>query len=251
MRAGSCGPRQPAVATATPFGQQSARHAPSGSAPGAAAATISVAGHGVTRRAPDLMRVVLAVEAVRERAAEAMAAVGAIADHLFAVARSAGIAAEDIRTSDIALTPERAEGPSGARVSGYRAGEAFQLTIRRLYYAGPTLEMVADACSSQVRIETVAFGVTDQEELRCCARQAAYADALSRADHYARLAGRDLGPLQVLSEQAGSPGASRLPAFPIGQAGNGVHTGPTFATASADLPSVQEQVTVQAVFAIH
>jgi len=249
MRAGSCGPRQP-VATATPHGQ-ALRHAPFGSAPGAAAATISVAGHGVTRRAPDLVRVVLAVEAVRERAAEAMAAAGAIADRLVAVARSAEIAAEDIRTSDIALTPERTEGPYGARVTGYRAGEAFELTIRRLYYAGPTLELIADACPSQVRIETVAFGVTDQEELRCCARQAAYADALSRADHYARLAGRTLGPLQVLNEQTGSPGTSRPTAFPIGQAGHVGHLGPTLATASADLPSVQEQVTVQAVFAIH
>ena len=243
MRAGPCGPRQP-VATATPFGPTS-RHAPAGCAPGAGPATISVAGFGVTRRAPDLMRVVLAVEAVRERAADAMVAAGALADQVVAVARAAGIAAEDIRTSDISLAPDRAEGPYGARVTGYRAGEAFQLTIRRLYYAGPTLELVANECPSQVRIETVAFGVTDQEELRCCARQAAYADALSRADHYARLAGRALGPLQVLNEQAASPGASRLPAFPIGQAG------PMSSAASADLPSVQEQVTVQAVFAIH
>lgn len=208
----------------------------------AAGATISVAGHGFTRRAPDLMRVVLSIEAVRERAAEAMAAAGALADQVVAVARSAGIAAEDIRTSDIALTPDRADGPYGGRVTGYRAGESFQLTVRRLYCAGPTLELVADACPSQVRIDAVSFGVTDQEELRGVARQAAYCDALSRADHYARLAGRALGPLQELTEQALSPVVSRLPAFPVGQAAT--------ADVSADLPSVQEQVSVQAVFAI-
>jgi uncharacterized protein len=214
-------------------------HAPAEPAVGA---TISVAGHGFTRRAPDLMRVVLSIEAVRERAAEAMAAAGALADQLMAVARSAGIAAEDVRTSDISLTPDRADGPYGGRVTGYRAGESFQLTVRRLYCAGPTLELVADACPSQVRIDMVSFGVADQEELRGVARQAAYADALSRADHYARLAGRTLGPLQVLTEQALSPAAPRLPAFPIGQ--------PAVPNVSADLPSVQEQVTVQAVFAI-
>ena len=230
----------PRAATATPHGVPPQHaYAPAGIAVGA---TISVEGHGVTRRAPDLMRVVLAIEAVRERAAEAMAAAGALADQVVAVARSAGIAAEDIRTSDISLVPDRADGPYGGRVTGYRAGESFQLTVRRLYYAGPTLELVADACPSQVRLEAVAFGVTDQEELRGAARQAAYADALSRADHYARLAGRGLGPLQVLSEQAVSPAESRLPAFPIGRMAT--------AAVSAELPSVQEQVTVQAVFAI-
>jgi uncharacterized protein len=232
---------RPSVATAPPYAVPP-QHAYPSAGSATDAATISVAGHGFTRRAPDLMRVVLSIEAVRERAADAMAAAGAIADQVVAVARSAGIAAEDIRTSDISLAPDRADGPYGGRVTGYRAGESFQLTVRRLYHAGPTLEMVADACPSQVRIEAVAFGVTDQDELRGVARQAAYADALSRADHYARLAGRTLGPLQVLSEQALSPGASRLPAFPIGQA-----AGPTVA---AELPSVQEQVTVQAVFAL-
>ena len=230
----------PSFATATPHGVPPQHaHAPADSGTGA---TISVAGHGVTRRAPDLMRVVLAIEAVRERAAEAMAAAGVLADQLVAVARSAGIAAEDIRTSDISLVPDRVDGPYGGRVTGYRAGESFQLTVRRLYCAGPTLELVADACPSQVRLEAVAFGVIDQEELRGAARQAAYADALSRADHYARLAGRGLGPLQVLSEQAFSPAMSRLPAFPIGQA--------AMPAVPTELPSVQEQVTVQAVFAL-
>jgi hypothetical protein len=228
----------PSFATASPF-DSAPRRGPAQTGQGA---TISVTGHGVTRRAPDLMRVVLSVEAVRERAAEAMAAVGMLADHLVAVARTAGIAAEDIRTKDVALTPERAEGPVGARVTGYRAGEAFQLTVRRLYCAGPTLELMADAYPSQVRIEAVAFGVADQEELRTAARQAAYTDALSRANHYARLAGRVLGPLQLLDEQATLPGAARSCAFP----------GTAFIPAvSADLPSVEEQVTVQAVFAIH
>jgi uncharacterized protein YggE len=233
----------PSVATATGYGvppqYEYGEYVPGDSAAGA---TISVAGHGLTRRAPDLMRVVLAIEAVRERAAEAMAAAGVLADQVVAVARSAGIAAEDIRTSDISLAPDRVDGPYGGRVTGYRAGESFQLTVRRLYCAGPTLELVAQACPSQVRVEAVAFGVTDQEELRGAARQAAYADAFTRAEHYARLAGRTLGPLQLLNEQELSPGSSRLPAFPNGRA--------AAPAVPADLPSVQEQVAVHAVFAI-
>jgi uncharacterized protein YggE len=241
----------PSVTAATGYGvppqYEHGAYVPADSAAGTtmSGATISVAGHGLTRRAPDLMRVVLAIEAVRERAAEAMAAAGVLADQVVAVARSAGIAAEDIRTSDISLAPDRVDGPYGGRVTGYRAGESFQLTVRRLYCAGPTLELVAQTCPSQVRLEAVAFGVTDQEELRGAARQAAYADAFTRAEHYARLAGRTLGPLQLLNEQELSPDATRLPAFPIGRA-----AAPTIPAVPTDLPSVQEQVTVQAVFAI-
>jgi uncharacterized protein YggE len=229
----------PSFATASPF-DAPPWQAPAEAGPGA---MISVAGFGTVRRPPELMRVVLSVEAVRERAAEAMAAVGVLADRLVAVARSAGIPAEDIQTRDLALTPERDASPSGVRVTGYRAGEAFQVTVRRLYYAGPTLELMADACPSQVRVEAVAFGVADQEELRNAARQAAYVDALSRADHYARLAGRVLGPLQLLDEQPVLPGPARQCAFSVVPAAVPAY--------SADLPSIEEQVTVQAVFAIH
>ena len=195
---------------------------------------ISVAGVGVTRRAPDLMRVELSVESVRERAADAMAAVGALADHVVAVARSAGIAAEDIRSSAVSLAPDRVEAPDGLRVTGYRASESFQLTVRRLHHAGPTLEMVANACPSQVRVDAVGFGVADQDDLRRAAREAAYTDAWFRADHYARLSGRTLGDLRTLEEQ---PTVSGAPAsYPI-------------AVLAADLPRVEEQVTVRAVFA--
>lgn len=146
------------------------------------------------------MRVELSVESVRERAAEAMAAVGTLAEHVVAVARSAGIAAEDIRSSAVALTPDRVETPDGLRVAGYRAAESFQLTVRRLHRAGPTLELMANACPSQVRLDTVGFGVADQDDLRRAAREAAYADAWFRADHYARLSGHTLGGLQALEE---------------------------------------------------
>lgn len=217
------------------------RYAPTDSTThSAAGATISVAGVGVTRRAPDLMRVVLCVEAVRERAAEAMAAAGVLADHVVAVARSAGIAAEDIRSSAVSLAPDRVEAPDGLRVTGYRAAESFHLTVRRLYHAGPTLELMANACPSQVRLDAVGFGVADQAELRSAAREAAYADARSRAEHYARLSGRALGDLRALDEQAAVPGAATLPGCAIEQ---------VIAAVSVDLPKVEEQVTVQAVFA--
>lgn len=233
---GPYGPRVP-VATASPHGL------PLQAAPHRAGACVTVAGLGRTRRAPDLMRFVLSVQAVRERAAEAMAAAGALADQVVAVAYAAGIAPDDIRTSDISLRPEPAANALGRRVTGFRAGESFQLTVRRLYHAGPTLEMLAGACPDEVRIESVGFGVADQEALRATARERAFADAQARAEHYAELAGRRLGPLRSLDEQEVPPGAGYLPVGSTAQA-------LVAADRAAELASVEEQVSVLAIFAI-
>lgn len=235
-RSGPYGPRVPFV-TASPHGT------PPRALPHRAGATITVAGLGRTRRAADLMRFVLSVEAVRERAAEAMAAAGALADRVVAVAHSAGIAPADIRTSDVSLRPEPAADPLGRRVTGFRAGESFQLTVRRLYHAGPTLELLAGACHDDVRIESVGFGVADREALRAAARERAFADAHARAAHYAQLAGRRLGPLRALDEQESPLGAGYLPVSSTAQA-------LVAADRAADLASVEEQVSLRVIFAV-
>ena len=235
-RSGTYGPRVPFV-TASPHGQ------PLRAAPHRSGATIAVAGVGHTRRAPDLMRFVLTVQAVRERAAEAMAAAGVLADQVVAVAHSAGIAPADIRTSDVSLRPEPAADAHGRRVTGFRAGESFQLTVRRLSYAGPTLEMLAGACGDDVRIESVGFGVADREALRATARERAFADAQARAEHYAELSRRRLGPLVSLDEQEAALGVGCLPVSSTAQA-------LVAADRAVDLASVEEQVSLWVVFAV-
>lgn len=188
------------------------------------------------------MRLVLSVEATAERAAEAMAFAGVLADRVVAAARSAGIAAEDIRTLDVSLLPAHAADASGARVTGYRAGERFQLTVRHLGYAGPTLELIAGACCGESRIESVGFGVADPAALRSAAREQAFSEAESRAVHYARLAGRELGPLLALDEQD-EVAAGLLPAASNAQALLAAGQG-------ADPATIEQHAGVRAVFAI-
>jgi uncharacterized protein YggE len=209
----------------------------------AAPATVAVSGEAVVRRTPELMRLVLSVEAVRERAAEAMAAAGMLADRLVGAACSAGIAAEDIRTVDVSLLPAHAADASGARVTGYRAGECFQLTVRHLGYAGPTLELIAGACCGESRIESVAFGVADPAALRSAAREQAFAEAEARAVHYALLAGRELGPLLALDEQDEAAAAALLPLAANAQALLAAGQG-------ADPAMLEERAGVRAVFAL-
>ena len=247
--AGSAGwwslPRQPAAPAR-------AAAAPPGS--------IAVTGTGAARAVPDLMHFGVAVEVVRPRAVDAMAAVGATADALVTAARSLGIEPQDIRSGEVSLTPDGPGAEPGGRpgatfvgavgtigpkgmgtVSGYRAAETFQMTVRRLDYAGPTLEAIAEACGPQARITGIAFGVSRPEELRLAARREAHADACARAEHYAMLAGRRLGPLQYLDE------APPAPLYLPPAVGSATATGcapPSPGTSD----SVYEQVCVHAVF---
>lgn len=205
--------------------------------------TIAVTGTGRARQTPELMRIVLSVEAVREHAAEAMAAAGVFADRVVAAARSAGVAAQDIRTVRVSLLPGHGVSGQGGRVTGYRAGESFQLTVRHLGYAGPTLELLAGACGGDVRIESVDFGVADPAALRASAREQAFAEAEARAGHYARLAGRELGPLLSLEEEAAPAVSALFAAVSSAEA--------LLAADRADGPTtVEEQVGVRAVFAV-
>jgi hypothetical protein len=208
-----------------------------------APSTIAVTGTGRAQCTPELMRIVLSVQAVREHAAEAMAAAGVLADRVVAAARSAGVAAGDIRTVRVSLLPGQGVDARRGHGTGYRAGESFQLTVRHLGYAGPTLELLAGACAGDARIESVDFGVADPAALRASAREQAFAEAEARAGHYARLAGRELGPLLSLDEED-APAAS-VP-FPVASAVEALSA----AGRADDVTTVEERVGVRAVFAV-
>lgn len=210
----------------------------------AAPGTVTVTGTGAARAVPDLMHFGVAVEVVRPRAVDAMAAVGATADLLVATARSCGVDPQEIRGGEVTLeagVPGQA-GPAGrgAGFGGYRAAESFQLTVRRLDQAGPTLEAIALACGPQARITGIAFGVARPQQLRLAARREAYADACARAEHYALLAERRLGRVQSVDEAPPSPMY-----LPQGLASVATGCAPPSPGTS---DSVYEVVTVHAVF---
>jgi uncharacterized protein len=201
--------------------------------------TIAVTGTGSAHAIPDLMHVGVRVEVVRTRAVDAMAAVGASADALVAAARSLGIDPPDIRGGDVSLAADPPDEDCRGWADGYRASESLQLTVRRLDYAGPAVEAVANACGPGARITGIAFGVSRPDELRTAARREAYADACARAEYYALLAGRRLGRLQSLDEAPPAP--LYLPPG-LGPAAGCVPPSP----GTSD--SVYEQVSVHAVF---
>jgi uncharacterized protein YggE len=75
---------------------------------------ITVVGEGAVAAAPDVMRLQAGVEVRRRSAAEAFAEVRAAAARLTEALREAGIAGEDLRTTELS-TPIRRCPPTGRR----------------------------------------------------------------------------------------------------------------------------------------
>ncbi|MGI8876250.1 MAG: SIMPL domain-containing protein, partial [Egibacteraceae bacterium] len=66
--------------------------------------------------------------------------------------------------------------------------------------AGELLAAVAEAAGDDARVEGLRFSLEDNEDQLAAAREDAFADARSKARHYAELADAELGELVSVTE---------------------------------------------------
>jgi hypothetical protein len=90
--------------------------------------------------------------------------------------------------------------------NGYDVFETVAVTLRNLSNAGATISDAAAAGGDATRINGVSFAVDDQTALLQQARDAAFADAKAKAEQYAKLAGRSLGKVSVITEGPSNDG---------------------------------------------
>ncbi|GAA1546081.1 SIMPL domain-containing protein [Streptomyces albidochromogenes] len=165
------------------------------------ATTVSVSGEGRATAAPDMAVLAVAVEATEPTAKRALAAQTVAAEAVLAAVRRQGIADRDVQTESLSLNPVYQHTDRAAsKLTGYQAGQAFSIRIRDLARTGAVVEAVTAAAGDAVRINGVTFDVADPSALRARAREAAHADARTKAEQYARLSGRGLGRLVSVTE---------------------------------------------------
>lgn len=158
---------------------------------------ISVVGEGVISATPDVMRLSAGVEVRAASAGEAFKAVRAAAAKLTKALLEAGVAAKDLRTSELSLGPEYETYP---KVSGYRASQGVEAVVRDLNKADRIID-AAVAVGEEVRLNGVSFEVSDPAALLRKARAAAFKDAQTKARQFAELAGRRLGEVVLISDE--------------------------------------------------
>ncbi len=169
---------------------------------------IHVSGQGKVSIEPDLAILNLGVEttgvtvaAAREDAATAMEAV---MDAL----ESAGIAENDIQTRrfDIRAEHEWQEiTENGIRTSksvlvGYRVSNSLTVKVRDLDSVGAVIDGTAEAGGDAIRFNGLNFTAEDLSSVTSQLREDAVNDAMSKARHFADLAGVGLGDLIFISD---------------------------------------------------
>lgn len=159
-----------------------------------------VAGRAELYLAPDQARVAVSFYGPGRSAAEATQAVSERARALDAAIRAINPQQVIVERTDVSVTPVMRAGGDRRpdRINGYEATAGVTVLVRDLALLSRAME--AAMGSNPDRFEDVQFSIRDTERARRLAREAAIADAVSKARTYVEGAGSRLGRLLLVEE---------------------------------------------------
>jgi uncharacterized protein YggE len=163
---------------------------------------LSVSGHGEAAGIPDQGQLSVGVTTVARTAAEALAQNAQQMNSVFAALKRIGVAERKIHTSNFNVTPQYPpynNNQAGVqKISGYAVGNQVDVTVDDVKKIGPALDALVAAGANQ--INSVNFSIADPKPLLATARADAVADAIDRAQTYAKAAGVKLGAILAISD---------------------------------------------------
>jgi uncharacterized protein len=174
---------------------------------------IWVTGSGTATGSRDECVITVGSEVRRPSAAGALTASAESLEHMRTVLLDS-VPESGLSTSAVSLTPVYDQYPT---VAGFQAAVQITVTTRDMGSVGALLTAVVQAGGDAARVHDVSFRHGDPTGLMVRAREAAWADALSRASQLAALAGRELGEVLAIDETVGRPrppGPMRMAAAP-------------------------------------
>lgn len=169
--------------------------------------TITVGGQGEARGVPDQAELTAGVATVAATADAAVAANARKMTAVFDALKRLGLPERAIQTSNFSVQPQYTpnDGNGLERITGYQVSDQVDVTLDDTKKLGPILDALVGAGANQ--INSVGFDIRDPVALQMSAREAAIADALRRAQTYAKAAGATVGT--VLSIQEGTTDSPR------------------------------------------
>jgi uncharacterized protein YggE len=169
---------------------------------------ITVVGVGRISLVPDIAKISVGAEARASTVSEAKEQVDRQMEAIGAALETLGIAAKDVQTAHYSIYYEQEPYQPVAREEGaaeprgvYRVSSMLEVTVREVEKAGAVLDGVVAAGANQVY--GVSFTVSEDQTWQSQAREKAMADARSRAEEFARLAGVELSEVLSVSEVIG------------------------------------------------
>lgn len=181
----------------------------SGAVPGARSdsdPSITAKGVGRVTGVPDVVVVTLGMETQSRQAREALSANNERTGALIALLKDAGIAEEDIKTSQFSIFPRYDN--EGRTIEGYTVTNLLTARVREGRDAGSLIDAAAGAAGNDVRVQSVQFEIDDEGSLFAEARADAVRQARTQAEQLAEAAGVELGDVRSITESSteGGPG---------------------------------------------
>jgi uncharacterized protein len=175
-----------------------------GAALGASAAgnrSITVNGSGTVTAVPNQAAFTFGVSVTARTAKTALATNARRMNLVIAAIEKGGIAARDIQTAQISLTPNTNE--NGTKVVDFTAGNSVTVTTRAIDKSGSIIDAAVGAGANTVNGPSLTL--SDQLTLERRALAAAVADARARALAVAAAAHVKLGAVRTVIEQSSTP----------------------------------------------
>ena len=165
--------------------------------------TIEVGGEASVNATPDFARITLGVTTVGKDAREALAANAKSVSALIAAIKGEGVAAADIQTSSLSISPQFSNAaqnsPAARSIVGYSVTDMVTVTARDISRLGPLIDKAVEAGANAMY--GIAYGENNPSALLDKARPLAVADAKRKAEIYAEAGGAKIGRLMSLTEQ--------------------------------------------------
>jgi uncharacterized protein YggE len=159
--------------------------------------TINVAGHGEVSGTPDVMTVTMGVQTTDPSAQAALQRNNERANALITSLKSQGVAAKDIQTIDLNVSPNF---DKNFHVTGYSASNTVTAKLRDLSKAGKVIDVAALTAGEDVRFQGVTFSIDNTSALVAKARADAIKDALAQGKQLSGAAGVKLGAIRTIDD---------------------------------------------------
>lgn len=170
---------------------------------------ITARGVGRVTGVPDTLVIVLGVETEAAEAAQALSRNNERAEAVLNRLRAAGIADEDLKTSQFSIFPRFDD--EGRSIRGYVVSNLLTARVDAdSVDAGELIDQAAAAAGNDIRVQSVGFEIDDEGPLFAEAREDAISKAREQAEQLADAAGVDLGDVRSITEAStvGGPGPS-------------------------------------------
>jgi uncharacterized protein len=198
---------------------------------------ISVTGVGDVSGTPDVLRLDMGAEVRAASVAAALHKANETMAKVIRALRDGGVAGKDVRTAGLSVNPDYTYDGSQSRITGYVATESLSATLRDLDKAGGIVTRAVAAGGDAARVNGLQLDLEGDSDLLVQARERAFDVAKAKAEAYADAAGRDLGAVSSVSEQADSSGPEpmKYSAMAAGDAASPVPVEPGSQTVSVSV----------------